>query len=96
MIELHTWTTPNGRKVSVMLEECGLPYTAHKVNIGQNEQFKPEFLHALFDAAHSVLTFQSPDLRQPRAESPRSTLSAQDRSPLGPSAICRWAFRPAR
>ncbi|MCX7159086.1 MAG: glutathione S-transferase N-terminal domain-containing protein [Proteobacteria bacterium] len=44
MIELHTWTTPNGRKVSVMLEECGLPYTAHKVNIGQNEQFKPEFL----------------------------------------------------
>ncbi len=44
MIDLHTWTTPNGRKVSVMLEECGLPYTAHKVNIGQNEQFKPEFL----------------------------------------------------
>ena len=44
MIELHTWTTPNGRKVSVMLEECGLPYTVHKVNIGQNEQFKPEFL----------------------------------------------------
>jgi GST-like protein len=44
MIDLHTWTTPNGRKVSVMLEECGLPYTAHKVNIGQNEQFKPGFL----------------------------------------------------
>ncbi|CAM9789629.1 unnamed protein product [Phaeothamnion confervicola] len=44
MIELHTWTTPNGRKVSVMLEECGLPYTVHKVNIGQNEQFRPEFL----------------------------------------------------
>ncbi len=44
MIDLYTWTTPNGRKVSVMLEECGLPYAAHKVNIGQNEQFKPEFL----------------------------------------------------
>jgi GST-like protein len=44
MIDLYTWTTPNGRKVSVMLEECGLSYTAHKVNIGQNEQFKPEFL----------------------------------------------------
>ena len=44
MIQLHTWTTPNGRKVSIMLEECGLPYSAHKVNIGQNEQFKPEFL----------------------------------------------------
>ena len=44
MIELHTWSTPNGRKVSVMLEECGLPYNVHKVNIGQGEQFKPEFL----------------------------------------------------
>ena len=44
MIELHTWSTPNGRKVSIMLEECGLPYSVHKVNIGQNEQFKPEFL----------------------------------------------------
>ena len=44
MIQLHTWTTPNGRKVSIMLEECGLPYSVHKVNIGQNEQFKPEFL----------------------------------------------------
>ena len=43
-IELHTWSTPNGRKVSIMLEECGLPYSVHKVNIGQNEQFKPEFL----------------------------------------------------
>ena len=44
MIDLHTWTTPNGRKVSVMLEECGLPYRVHKVDIGKNEQFKPEFL----------------------------------------------------
>ncbi len=44
MIELHTWSTPNGRKVSVMLEECGLPYSVHKVNIGQGEQFQPEFL----------------------------------------------------
>jgi GST-like protein len=44
MIDLHTWTTPNGRKVSVMLEECGLPYRVYKVDIGKNEQFKPEFL----------------------------------------------------
>ena len=44
MIDLHTWSTPNGRKVSVMLEECGLPYRVHTVNIGANEQFKPEFL----------------------------------------------------
>ena len=44
MIDLYTWTTPNGRKVSIMLEECGLPYRVHTVNIGKDEQFKPEFL----------------------------------------------------
>jgi len=44
MIDLYTWTTPNGRKVSIMLEECGLPYRAHKVDIGKGEQFKPAFL----------------------------------------------------
>ncbi|HEV3184625.1 MAG TPA: glutathione S-transferase N-terminal domain-containing protein [Xanthobacteraceae bacterium] len=44
MIDLYTWTTPNGRKVSIMLEEIGLPYTAHAVDIGKDEQFKPEFL----------------------------------------------------
>ena len=44
MIELHTWSTPNGRKVSIMLEECGLPYEVHPVDIGRDEQFRPEFL----------------------------------------------------
>lgn len=44
MIELHTWSTPNGRKVSIMLEEVGLPYTVHAVDINKNEQFRPEFL----------------------------------------------------
>src|SRR5581483_8215531 len=44
-IELYTWSTPNGRKVSIMLEECGLPYNVHKINIGTNaEQFTPEYL----------------------------------------------------
>ena len=43
MIDLYTWTTPNGRKVSVMLEECGLAYRAHEINIGKDEQFTPEF-----------------------------------------------------
>ena len=44
MIDLYTWATPNGRKVSIMLEEVGLPYMVHPVNIGQGEQFAPEFL----------------------------------------------------
>lgn len=44
MIELYTWGTPNGRKVSIMLEEVGLPYNTHAVNISKDEQFAPDFL----------------------------------------------------
>ena len=44
MIDLYSWTTPNGRKVSIALEELGLPYTAHPVDISKGDQFKPEFL----------------------------------------------------
>jgi len=43
-IDLYTWTTPNGRKVSVMLEEVGLPYKEHAINISKGEQFQPHFL----------------------------------------------------
>ena len=44
MIDLYTWSTPNGRKISIMLEECGLPYRIHTVNIGKGEQFREEFV----------------------------------------------------
>src|SRR3979411_866321 len=44
MIELYTWSTPNGRKVSIMLEECGLPYSVHKIDIGKGDQFTPEYV----------------------------------------------------
>ena len=44
MIDLYTWTTPNGRKASIMLEETGLPYTVHAIDINKDEQFTPEFL----------------------------------------------------
>ncbi len=44
MIEVYSWATPNGHKVHVMLEECGLEYRAIPVNIGAGDQFKPEFL----------------------------------------------------
>ena len=44
MIDLYTWSTPNGRKVSIMLEEVGLPYKVHPIDIGKGDQFKPEFL----------------------------------------------------
>ncbi len=67
MIDLYTWTTPNGRKVSIMLEEVGLPYTVHSVNIGQGEQFEPAFLEispnnkipAIVDQDNGVSMMQS-------------------------------------
>ncbi|MBI1238689.1 MAG: glutathione S-transferase family protein [Alphaproteobacteria bacterium] len=67
MIDLYTWTTPNGRKVSIMLEETGLPYTAHPINIGKQEQFAPEFLKlspnnkipAILDRDTGISVFES-------------------------------------
>ncbi len=44
MIDLYYWPTPNGHKITMFLEETGLPYTIHPVNIGAGDQFKPEFL----------------------------------------------------
>ena len=44
MIDLYYWTTPNGHKITIFLEEAALDYTIHPVNIGRGEQFEPEFL----------------------------------------------------
>jgi GSH-dependent disulfide-bond oxidoreductase len=44
LIDLYTWSTPNGRKVSIMLEECALPYRVHPIDIGKGDQFKPDFV----------------------------------------------------
>jgi GST-like protein len=44
MIELYTWSTPNGRKVSIMLEELGVPYDVHAINIGKGDQFTADYV----------------------------------------------------
>ncbi len=44
MIDLYTWTTPNGHKIHIALEELGLPYTVHGIDIGKGDQFVPAFL----------------------------------------------------
>jgi len=67
MIDLYTWTTPNGRKISIMLEECGLAYEVHPVNLGKGEQFAPEFvaicpngrIPAIVDRDAGVSVFES-------------------------------------
>jgi len=67
MIDLYTWTTPNGRKVSIALEELGLPYKAHPIDIGKDEQFAPDFLKispnnripAIIDRDNNMSLFES-------------------------------------
>src|SRR5204862_846 len=44
MIDLYTWPTPNGRKIHIMLEETGLPYRVHPINLSRREQLQPDFL----------------------------------------------------
>jgi GST-like protein len=44
MIELYIWGTPNGKKISIMLEEIGLPYNVHPIRIGEGDQFKPDYI----------------------------------------------------
>ncbi len=44
MIDVYSWPTPNGHKVHIMLEECGLPYRVHAIHIGRGDQFAPDFL----------------------------------------------------
>jgi GST-like protein len=44
MIDLYTWTVPNGRKIAIALEELGIPYTAHGINLGKGEQKSPDYL----------------------------------------------------
>ncbi len=72
MIDLHYWPTPNGKKVTILLEECGLPYTVVPCHIGRGDQFAEEFLrispnnrmpaivdHAPADGGEAVTIFES-------------------------------------
>src|SRR5262249_14869630 len=54
MIDLYTWTTPNGRKISIMLEETGLPYKVIPVDLGKEEQFAPAFAPAASSGSASA------------------------------------------
>ncbi len=67
MIDLYTFTTPNGRKASIMLEEVGLPYNVHKIDITKNDQFTPEYIAinpnskipAMIDQDTGITVFES-------------------------------------
>lgn len=63
MIDLYTWTTPNGRKISILLEELDLPYTVHQIDITKDEQFSPDFLAISPNNRIPAITDQDTGLR---------------------------------
>ena len=84
VIDLYYWPTPNGHKISIMLEECGLPYEVHRVDIGAGDQFDPEFLAispnnrmpAIADRDTGIAVFESGAILQYLAEKTQRFLPA--------------------
>lgn len=102
MIDLHYWPTPNGWKIAIMLEECGLPYRVIPVNIGRGEQFLPEFVaicpngripaivdHAPADGGESVTVFESGAILMYLAEKTGRFLPADLR---GRQQVMQWVM----
>lgn len=97
MIELYYWPTPNGHKISIMLEECGLEYTVTRVDIGAGDQFTPEFIAispnnrmpAIVDHDNGIAIFESGAILTYLAEKsgrflPRETAARYD--------VMQWLF----
>lgn len=102
MIELHYWPTPNGHKITLFLEEAGIPYTIKPVNIGKGEQFQPAFLAispnnrmpAVVDTAPAgggepISVFESGAILQYLAEKTGRFLPADVR---GKYAVLEWLY----
>ena len=97
MIDLYTWTTPNGRKPAIMLEECGLEYSVHPINIRNGDQFKPEFVKicpnskipAIVDHDAGVSIFESGAILVHLAEKTGKFLPAKD---PGRAKVLEWLF----
>jgi GST-like protein len=97
MIDLYTWTTPNGRKPAIMLEECGLEYSVHPVNIRDGDQFKPGFVKicpnskipAIVDRDADVSIFESGAILVHLAEKTGKLLPSKD---PGRAKVLEWLF----
>lgn len=102
MIDLYYWTTPNGHKITIFLEEAGLPYTIHPIDIGKGDQFKPEFLaispnnripaivdHEPADGGEPLSVFESGAILQYLAEKTGQFLPSDLR---GRTEVMEWLF----
>ncbi|MES2183839.1 MAG: glutathione binding-like protein [Pseudomonadota bacterium] len=102
MIDLYYWPTPNGHKIALFLEEAGLPYTIHPVNISAGDQFKPDFLafspnnrmpaiidRAPADGGEPITVFESGAILQYLAEKTGRFLPTDVR---GRKVVMEWLF----
>ena len=97
MIELHYWPTPNGKKISIMLEECGLPYETVPVDIGRGDQFEPAFLAispnnrmpAIVDTDTGISVFESGAILMYLAEKAGRFLPTEQ---AGRYDVLQWLF----
>jgi len=102
MIDLYYWATPNGHKIPIFLEEAGLDYTIHPINIGKNEQFQPDFLkiapnnripaivdHAPTDGGAPISIFESGAILLYLAEKTGKFIPAEA---LGKVTVTQWLF----
>ena len=102
MIDLHYWPTPNGHKITIFLEEAGLPYKILPVNIGKGEQFKPDFLavapnnripaivdHDPGDGKGPISLFESGAILWYLAEKVKKFVPADAR---GKARVSQWLF----
>ncbi|WP_079434984.1 glutathione binding-like protein [Zoogloea sp. LCSB751] len=102
MIDLYYWTTPNGHKVTLFLEESGIPYRIHPINIGKGEQFQPDFLRiapnnripaivdtAPADGGEPISIFESGAILVYLAEKTGQFLSSDPRTRI---ATLQWLF----
>ena len=102
VIDLHYWTTPNGHKITIFLEESGLPYRIVPVNISKNEQFEPEFLkispnnripaivdHEPADSGEPVSLFESGAILLYLADKAGKLIPADQRGQL---EVHQWLF----
>jgi GST-like protein len=102
MIDLYYWATPNGHKIPIFLEEAGLDYTIHPINIGKNEQFQPDFLkiapnnripaivdHAPTDGGAPISIFESGAILLYLAEKTGKFIPAEAR---GKVTVTQWLF----
>jgi GST-like protein len=102
MIDLHYWPTPNGHKITIFLEEAGLAYAIHPVNIGKGDQFKPDFLkispnnrmpaivdHAPADGGAPISVFESGAILVYLAEKVGRFLPSD---PRGKAHVLEWLF----